>query len=317
LTGNERLSLKSSYGYVLMASLGLSFILVFSTWLRNTGMSSLEQLFFRVTIAFAVLSIILLGKRSLHLTKRKDTSFFATTGLTYAAFTFCGLSALAFHVPIAVTVALIYTQPIYTALISHFKKKEKITMTRGLVVLIGILGVFLVSGIDVINPNINVGIIFPISAGVFYAFYLLSKRRANELAYTPPQVLFNTFLFAIPSILVFSTIFIVGVSLTWVTVEPLFIGLTVPNPTQLIMLAFFAVFSTLLPYGALNYVKTAEVSPTTEAITSQIDPLLRMIWAMIFFHQYVSLIQYFGAFLILSSSSLVLIAKSVSPNKKQ
>lgn len=316
MTDGRRLSLKGSYGYVLMAAVGLSFILIFSTWLGNTGMSSLEQIFFRITIAFVILSIILLVKRGLRFPKREDALFFAIIGLTYAAFTFCGLSSVAFHVPIAVSVALIYTQPIYTTLIAHFTKKERITATKPCVILVGVLGVFLVTGIDVTNLSVNFGIVFPMLAGVFYAVYLWLKRRASRMEYAPYQVLYNAFLFAIPSIIVFGAVLIVGVSLTKAVTEPLFIGLTIPNATQLFLLFLFALFCTLLPYGALNYVKVDEVSPTTESITLLVDPLLHMIWAMVFFQQYVSLIQYFGAFLILSSSAIVLKTTFSASNKK-
>jgi drug/metabolite transporter (DMT)-like permease len=90
----------------------------------------------------------------------------------------------------------------------------------------------------------------------------------------------------------------------------LFIGVMMPDSTQLFLLVLFAAFSTVLPYGLLNYVKVDEVSPTTEGLLLLGDPLLHTIWATLFIRQFVSQIQYLGAALILISAALNLKVKS-------
>ena len=271
-------------------------------------MSSFEQLFFRLVFSLAILFSWLVYRRKLRVTGKKRAHFFIAIGLTYAFFALSGLSAIAFDTPIAVSVALVYTQPIFTALISFATKKEKPTPSNTTVVLLGVVGAFLVSGLDVANPQINLGIVFPVLAGFLYAVYLWLKRRAPMDEYTPLQVLSNTYLFAIPVLL---AAWVISRNLS---AEPLLVGAIAPDAAQLLLLFLFALLSTVLPYGLLNYVKLEDVSPTTEGMLLLGDPLLHTLWAMLFFGQYISTVQYVGAALILASAaiSLKLAAKGSS-----
>lgn len=269
--------------------------------LKDTGMSSLEQLLFRLSFGLALLFLLMLFKRKFRFIHRRDVSFFAVIGLVYSLFTFSGLSSIAFGIPIPVAVALVYTQPIFTATISRLTGKERVTAIKVGIILIGVLGAFLVSGLQITKLQISLDIVFPVLAGFFYAVYLWLKRQATSGMlgdYTPFQVLFNTFLFAVPSIL------IVGFVLRRISTNPLFVGLTTPNAFQLGLFLLFAVFSTILPYGLLNYVKVEEVSPTTEGLLLLGDPLLHSLWAILFFNQYVTVTQYVGAGLILLSAAI-------------
>jgi len=220
-------------------------------------------------------------------------------GVVYSLFTLSGLSALAFETPITVISALVYTQPIFTAVISQLTGKERVTVIKVGVILVGFSGAFLVSGLQITNLRLGLDIIFPVSAGFFYALYLWLKRRAtSNTEYAPYQVLFYTFLFAVPSIM------IIGVMLRNVSTNRLFVGITTPDTLQLGLLLLFAVFSTVLPYGLLNYVKVEEVSPTTEGLLLLGDPVLHTLWAILFFKQYVTVTQYVGAGLILLSAAI-------------
>jgi len=261
-------------------------------------MSTFEQLIFRLGFGFLILLAVMLFRRRLRFTRRKDVAFFLSIGLVYAFFTLSGLSAIAFGTPIPVAVSLVYTQPIFTAVISWLTGKEKVSVAKTAVILLGVVGALLVSGLQAANPQIQLGILFPILAGFFYAVYLWLKRQAPSDEYTPYQVLFNTFMFAIPFLL------IVWLALGNFSKDLLFVGLVAPDSQQLILVFSFALFSTVLPYGLLNYVKVREVSPTTEGLLLLGDPLLHTLWAALFFGQYVSELQYAGAALILVSSAL-------------
>jgi drug/metabolite transporter (DMT)-like permease len=278
--------------------LGFSFILIFATILKRTGTSSFEQLFFCLLFSLLILLSTAVYGRRLRFAAMNDFPFFAAIGSTYAFFALSGLSAIAFGTPIAVSVALVYTQPIFTTVISFATGQEKPAPANVMVVLLGVVGAFLVSGPDAANPQISPSIVFPVLAGFLYAIYLWLKRRAPKDEYTPFQVLFNTYLFATPILLA-----------TWLlsgnlSAEPLIVGVITPDATQLLLLFSFALFSTVLPYGLLNYVKAEEISPTTEGMLLLGDPLLHALWAMLFFEQYVSTVQYVGAVLILTSAAM-------------
>lgn len=286
-----------SYAYVILAAVGFSFILVFSTVLRNTGMSSFEQLFLRLGFGSAILFVVMRVRSRLHLVKRRDVPFFMAVGCTYALFGLSGLSAIAFGTPIPVSVALVYTQPIFTAVISQVTGKEKVSGGKTVVVLFGVVGAFLVSGIQAATPQITPGIVFPVLAGLFYAIYLWLKRQ-SPYGYAPYQTLFYTFVFSIPFLLLFWIVF------RNFSENLLFVGFVLPDCWQLFLLFIFALFSTVLPYGLLNYVRVDEVSPTTEGLLLLGDPLLHTLWAALIFEQFISEIQYLGATLILVSAAL-------------
>jgi len=264
-------------------------------------MSSLEQLLLRLGFSLVILLLVSIATGKFQLVRANDIPFFGVFGLVYALFAFSGLSSIAFGTPIAVSVALVYTQPIYTALMAWLTRREKVTATSLGVVFLGVFGVFLVAGLNPANVQFGLGIFFGLLAGFFYAVYLWLKRRATSSmlnAYTPSQVLFNTFLFAAPLLT------IVGLMLRNFSVDPLFVGITMPDLFQLSLILLFAAFSTVLPYGLLNYVKTGDVLPTTEGLLLLGDPILHALWAILFFNQFVSFTQYLGGGLVLLSAAL-------------
>jgi drug/metabolite transporter (DMT)-like permease len=285
---------------VVLATLGFSFILIFATVLKNTGMSSFEQLFFRLAFSLGVLFFALVLTRKLRFTERKDIRFFVSIGFIYAFFALSGLSSIAFGTSIPVSIALVYTQPIFTAVMSFVTRRENVTIPKAFFVLLGVAGAFLVSGLNLADPHINLGFIFPVFAGFLYAVYLWLKRQAPIDGYTPLQVLFNTFLFAIP---ILAAAWLIFINLS---TESLFVGFVTPDLSQLILLLFFALACTVVPYGLLNYVRVKEVSATSEGTLLLGDPLLHTFWAMLIFGQYVSAIQYVGAALIVVSAALSL-----------
>jgi len=161
-------------------------------------MSSLEQVFFRLSFGLPILALFMLFKKKFRLIRRKDVSFFILMGIVYSLFLLPGLSSIALRTPITVVTSLIYTQPIFTAVISQITGKEKVTTAKISVILVGVLGAFLVSGLQIMNLQIGLGIVFPIFGGFCYASYLWLKRQAtSKTEYNPHQILFYTFLFAL------------------------------------------------------------------------------------------------------------------------
>ena len=290
------MKLTKSHALLILASLGFSFILIFSTLLKESGISSLQQVFSRITISLPLLLILTAGKIKL---KKKDITYFAATGLVFSAFLLSALSSIALGCPVPVTVALIYTQPFFTAIIAFISKREKITPQKLAIVITGMLGAFLASGITTFSElSLNMGILPALLGGFLYAVYLHLKRTPKK-DYSPLQALFNTFLLAVP----FTSI--LGLLLGITVKNPILIGFTIPNSYQLILLLSFSIFSTVLPYGLLNYVRTSEVSPTTEGTLLLLDPALHVLWATIILRQSITEIQYLGVVIVLCSALLM------------
>ncbi|MEM3699446.1 MAG: DMT family transporter [Candidatus Bathyarchaeia archaeon] len=285
---------------LVVASFGFSFILVFSTLLKNAGVSSLQQVFFRVTLALPLILLLIKGNFKL---EKKDLPYFVLIGFIFSAFLFSALSSIVFGCPIAVSIALIYTQPFFTAALAAVSKRERITLEKVLIIAVGMVGALLASGILTERSNLNItGISFALLAGFLYATYLFFKRM-RKTSYTPLQGLFNTFIFAAPCAL------ILGLTLRLFTTNTSFIGFSMLDSYQIFLLTLFAFFSTTLPYGLLNYIKPNEVSPTTEGTLLLLDPFLHNVWAILIFQQYVSPIRYLGVGLTLLSAATILKTK--------
>ncbi|MBS7636387.1 EamA family transporter [Candidatus Bathyarchaeota archaeon] len=296
------MSFTRSHALLILVCFCFSFILVLSTLLKNTGLSSLQQAFSRITLALPLIFVLIRGRFKL---KKDDMRYFALSGSVFSCFLLSGLSSIAFGCPIAVATALIYTQPFFTAILATISEKEKMTSRKIMAVAMGVVGVFLVSGVatePLSSLNIS-GLGFALLGGFFYSAYLYVKRMMKA-DYTPLQGLFNTFIFAAPSMLLLGTI------LSLFTKNTGLIGFTVPNSYQLTLLILFASFSTALPYGLLNYVKPSEVPPTTEGTILLLDPLLHNLWAVLILQQYISPIRYVGVGLILLSAAVIFKTKN-------
>ena len=291
-----------SHAILILVCFCFSFILVFSTLLKDAGISSLQQVFFRITLALPVIFALIRGKFKL---KREDVQYFALVGLIFSCFLFSALSSIVFGCPIAVTTSLIYTQPFFTAILATVSGKERMTLRKIAAMTMGVVGVFLVSGVLTEPlPNLNIGGLgFALLSGLLYSLYLYGKRM-RKAYYTPLQGLFNTFLFAVPSLI------LLGMVLSFFTRNVGLVGFTLPNSYQSALLVLFALFSTALPYGLLNYVKPSEVSPTTEGTILLLDPLLHNLWAVLLLQQYISPIRYLGVGLILLSAAIILKTKT-------
>lgn len=286
--------MEKSYLYIFLASFGFSFIFIFSTLLNQGGMSSLEQVIFRLSLALFFLFLILKGKVALP--KKRDLPYFIALGFVFSVFLLVALTAIAFHSPVPVTSALVYTQPIFTTIIAIFAGREKFNPIKVLIILIGIVGVFLVT--NIFFQQVTLGAIFALSAGLLYALYLFLKRAGKP--YAPFQLLFNTFLFSIPCILGLGTVLAVLMD------NPEFVGFSTPTSYQFLLLFLFALFSTILPYGSLNKVNPNKVPPSTEGTILLLDPMLHTFWAFLLLGQIVGLLQYLGISLILLTAVLTL-----------
>lgn len=284
---------------LIVSNVGFSFILIFSTLLKDSGISSLQQVLFRTSLSLLIILIVTMGRIKL---KKKDLPHFIARGLVFSLFLFTALSAIALGCPVPITTGLVHTQPLFTASIALISGREKVSAKKFLLIGVGIFGALIVSGIDfqqISAVSVNFGVYLAVLSGFLYAIYLFLKRTEKE-AYNPIQALFNTFLFAAPFTLIF------GMLLKTFMENPLIVGLVLPNAYQFTLLFLFAVFSTVIPYGLLNYVKSREVSPTTEGVILLLDPALNIFWAMALLGQYVTPLQYGGIVLILLSALLIL-----------
>lgn len=297
-----------SHWFLFLASLGLSFILVFSTFLKNSGMSSLEQVLLRIFVAMAFLVLFLAATGNVRMPKRSHVPFFSAVGTVWGLLLFSSLSSIAFGAPIVVAGALIYTQPIYTALISFAAGHERASPKKIFLILVAVMGAFLASGFYLPQfGEMRIGVLFAAFTGFVQAVYIWLKRNPASKEYAPLPALANTMAFSMPAVL------LIGAALGVLVPNPVLVGIAAPTAYQLFIIVLLAFFSTLLPYGALNFVKNDDVGQTTEGLLLLLDALLKVVWSVLFFSQFLSFMQYLGVGLMLTAIYLSLSGKESAP----
>lgn len=295
---SEKSKIEANYCLLFIVSFSQSFILIFSNLLANIGVSSLQQVFFRIILAIPPVFFLARYKSNLNL---RELIHFAPSGFVFAAFIMSGLSAVAIGTAIAVTIGLIYTQPLFTTILAAISGRERISWKHVTIIFVGVIGALLVSGIlnGSLSSNKILGVVLALSGGVWYSVYLFLKRGVRTNL-NPMQGMLGTLLFAAPSSL------IIGWMLRFVTSNLAIVGFSNLNVQQFVLLLGLGLVCTALPYSTLNHVKKNLVSPTTEGTLLLLDPVFHTVWAVIFFQQFLSYIQYLGFTLIIVSAVLTM-----------
>ena len=295
------MGLTRSHVLVLSTAVCMSFILIHSYALKASGMSSLQQVLLRMAIATPLLAL-LLGRRNMRFLGRSDICFSLLIGLVFSSFLFSALSAIALGLPIAVAVALVYTQPIFTAIISTLTGKEPMDFKKACIILLGTAGAILSTGLgpeELLHLRLGAGLVLGFLSGFLYALYLALKRHMRERGYGPEQITISTFVtgLAMTGLLSLIVFFAIGG-------DPRLTGFIMPSPYQMALITSFAIFSTAMPYTFLNYVRPEDISPAGEGLLLLLDPALHVLWAYLFFGQAVAFWQYVGVALIITASAI-------------
>ena len=294
------MSITRSHALIVATATCMSFILIHAQALRALGVSSFEQVLLRLALSLPLLLLAFRGAR-LWDVRREDTGLFSLLGFIFASFLLSAISAIALGLPIPVAVALVYTQPIFTAIISTLRGHEELGPLGILAIALGVLGAFLATGLtleDLLALRISLGLAFGFLSGFLYAAYLAVKREARGRGYGPEQITCLTFALALPMLLA------IYVPFSLAFPDPRLVALVVPNAPQLALLASFAIVSTAMPYTLLNAVEPGHVSPLAEGLLLLLDPALHVLWAYLFFGQAVGTWQYVGVALIIMASAL-------------
>ncbi len=185
---------------VLTAGVSWGFLGLFVRFLNEAGLGALDVCAVRSIGAAVILAAGLLasGQRRLLRIRRRDIWCFAGAGLgSITAFNCCYFSTLR-HTSIGVAVILLYTSPVFVALMSRLFFKEPFTRWKTLALILMMGGCVLISGIctggaeNIELPWLFVGL----GSGFCYALYSIFGRLAQERGHAPLTITVWAFLFA-------------------------------------------------------------------------------------------------------------------------
>lgn len=152
------------------------FIPVFTKWMQNLGMTTVEVLFYRFSVVFIITGMILLMKKvPFRITFRQVITLMIMTVFGYGGATL--LLASSFHyLPIGIASMLYFTYPIFVLIIMTFVFKEKLTKIKVLAFGLAILAILFLMEFNL--TFFNIGSLLASGAGLAYAIYLICIQKS-------------------------------------------------------------------------------------------------------------------------------------------
>ncbi|MCA0987132.1 DMT family transporter [Guptibacillus algicola] len=265
---------------------------VFVTYLYEIGFTPFEVVAMRVlTASVFMVPYVLIKNRHLFKIKVKDSRYFIGTGIiSIVLFNWCLFSSMQ-ESSISIAFILLYTAPAFVTILSRILFKEALTARKVTALLITLIGCSLVVGIfSSSSASISLyGLIVGLGSGFFYALYSIFGKAALS-KYDSLTVTVYTFLFAAVAIVPFSGIGSRISTFTDLKVLGLVIGL--------------GFLSTMLPFifytKGLQYVESSRAS-----IIATIEPVVASVVGFFIFNETLSLWQYVGMIMVISSVIIV------------
>jgi drug/metabolite transporter, DME family len=268
---------------------------IFARRLYDAGFEPLELASVRAAVGFLAVALILLvrapWRRSLRLT-RGAALFLAAYGVIgYALFTLVYLASLE-RTGVAVAAALLYTAPAFVLLMSALVWRERVTLLRGMAVLLVLGGVLLVTGaagafLRGTAALPATALLVGIGAGLTYAVYTMFSKVAVD-RYGAPAALFWCFAAAA-----------VALALIAPPHRPF-----LHSPGEWPLLIALGIVPTLIPYG-LYLAALRELRASTAAMLASVEPVIAAGLAAVLLHERLELMQGLGVLLVVSAAALL------------
>ena len=259
-------------------------------------LSSAAIVFYRALIGgiFIILYSLLFGK-GVNIKSMKD-NLIVLIGTSF----FMGLNWVfqfeAFRVSsVAIGTVCYNTMPIFLIMIASFMFNEKITLKSVICILVAMVGIFLVS--NIINTGIKssevLGCIYGILGAIFYALIVAYNRKLEQIDVCDKiifQFLFSTIIMAV------YVLFIAKGSLFFekgISEREAHIGIFC-----ILLLGLFHTGFCYIHY----FIAVSKLKSETVAIYTYIDPVVALFLSYFVLHENMTVLQFIGAILILSST---------------
>ena len=288
-------------GYFLVIIAGVLYgtIPIFATLLTNRHISTLEQIVVRLSLALAVIALYFgfAQAKSLRI-KARDYLHFCWFGLVGIALFFSAYMSAAVLTGVTVAVLLLYTQPIYTLIISRFFLKRKVHPSGLISIALSLAGIAVMFRIWAMEfRTFSIGHVFGLLAGLIYSIYIVFMNKFSP-RYGSPVCTFWSFAFGllwmIPIWYIMNRVFPTA------SVSALNVHI---DAVSGLILAGFTV-ATLLAYLLFNQgLKTVE--PHRAGVLILSEPLAAIILGVFILDQKLVLTDILGGLLILTAFFII------------
>ncbi len=292
--------MQREYWYVILAGILYGSIAPGGQFLIDRGLSQYEVSFYRSLLVFVMLLPVVLIKPR-YMLRRDKIPFYALYGLIGGLLELSLFSGIALGLPVALTVLLLYTQPVWTIFFGRLFLGEKITSVKLVSVLLGIAGmVVLFESWETASGLPLPGVAAALAAGVLLSLWVILGKRSSAL---DQHYITTTFGWS-------------GFASLWLLLLLPAANLLIPDkgfvkltpglsPADWGYLVVFAMVGGAVPH-LLFYRSLRRLSASVAGIILLLEPVSATILAWIFFSQKIDGYVLLGGVFILVSNYLVI-----------
>lgn len=278
--------------YVLIAGILWGTMGIFVNYFDSIGLGSIDIAGVRVFFAsiLVVLFILIKNPKLLKICP-KDIWCFVGSGLvSLMVFTICYFRTIVLS-SMSVAAVLLYTSPVFVIILSFVIFKEKVTKIKALSCIVCVAGTAFVSGIIGSDTKISmIAFLLGISSGFAYALYSIFSRFALQKNYASITITAYTFIFATLGLTFFADVSAISASI-------------LTKPLNCVIMLLSGLVTAVLPY--LFYTMGLErIESGKAAVVAAIEPVVAVILGWAIFSDDLSIVQYFGIFLVILSIAI-------------
>ncbi|MGG4440855.1 DMT family transporter [Brevibacillus fortis] len=282
--------------YIFGSAAGFGVMSIFAVYAYEAGVSVSTLLFLRFLLATALFfGLLLWRKEPLRLEKRQVLAMFCLGGILYTLQSLSFFSAVK-YIPTSMAALLLYTFPVFVAILSYFVEKERLTRKTVIAMLITLVGLGLVLGLSFggIHP---VGVLLALAAALFYSVYIVVGNRVVKGVSSYVTSAYIALFAAI------STFFIAlkdgGVDLSF-AVQGWWALLGIVVFSTVVAISFF--------FRGLQLIGSTKAS-----VLSTLEPVVTFGFSALLFGEAFSLLQLLGGCAVLVGAALIVSGKGSEP----
>ncbi|MEA1915457.1 MAG: DMT family transporter [Campylobacterota bacterium] len=271
---------------IILSATAFGFMPIFASYAYKSGLQIESILLFRFTIAAVLLNMYILLKGYSYPKGIVLAKLFFMGAVLYSAQAFSLFSAID-RIGTSLTSILLYLYPTIVLLLSIFLLKIKIKTDDIFALLLTSIGAMMVVGLKIQDID-TLGIVFGVSAAVFYSVYILLGDNAMK---------------GLDPILG-STVVISGAAFTYLAYGA-YVGITLPtNTDQWTWTVAIAVISTIVSIVAFFSAQQI-IGSIKASMISTFELVVTLMFSFILLHEHMGALQLMGSVSILLAAVIL------------
>jgi drug/metabolite transporter (DMT)-like permease len=291
--------MKKEYVFLLIAGI-LSGLIVFGGKVfANLGLSLFEIAIIPYALSIIILFPFMLFFKRFRI-KRKHILILFLYGIVTSLLSLAEFGGVFLGVPVAIAVLLIYTQPLWTIILSIIFLKEKINKFTAIACILVIIGVFILVGPAMKDFMLNAGLLVSLLGGVLLSVWVIMGRVSSTRGSHPVATQFGVGIFTIIILGVLYLLFSSLIKLPEITRFSLNFSFNIW--IYLIVFALLVnILSHIFIFSGMRKVPSADAG-----ILLLLEPVSAALLAAIFLNQALTINIIIGGILILVANYLVI-----------